>query len=209
MRRCKLCLSPRGYTCLAMVIGCLTAITSLAQHGPAEHQELHGSAFTATSLYQVTSTWLTAAEQPIRLGALQGKVQVLAMFYTTCENACPLLVSIMQQIEAALPADLQPQVGFILVTFDPEHDTPPILRAYREKRHLDSQHWTLLHGQPDAVLELAVLLGVNYTKGLWGGFAHTNLMTVLNKQGEIVHRHEGLQTRIEDTLAAIRHAVQD
>jgi len=209
MRRCKLCLSPRGYTCLAMVIGFLTAITSLAQHGPAEHQELPGSAFTATSLYQVTSTWLTAAEQPIRLGALQGKVQVLAMFYTTCENACPRLVSIMQQIEAALPADLQPQVGFILVTFDPEHDTPPILRAYREKRHLDSQRWTLLHGQPDAVLELAVLLGVNYTKDLRGGFAHTNLMTVLNKQGEIVHRHEGLQARIEDTLAAIRHAVQD
>lgn len=104
------------------------------------------------------------------------------MFYTTCENACPLLVSIMQQIETALPAELQPQVGFILVTFAPEHDTPPILRAYREKRHLDSQRWTLLHGQPDAVLELAVLLGVNYTKATLRGFAHTNLLTVLHRR---------------------------
>ena len=97
----------------------------------------------------------------------------------------------------------------MLVTFDPEHDTSPILRAYGDKRHLDSQHWTLLQGQPDEVLELAVLLGVNYTKDLQGGFAHTNLIMVLNKKGEIVHRHEGLHAPIEDTLAAIRHAVQD
>jgi protein SCO1/2 len=192
-----------------MVIGLLTAITSVTQVGHAEHQELPGSAFTETSVYQVTSTWTTATEQPIRLGALQGKVQVLAMFYTTCESACPLLVSIMQQLEAALPAELHPQIGLVLMTFDPAHDTPPILQAYRDKRHLDSQRWTLLQGQPDEVLELAVLLGVNYTKDPQGGFAHTNVITVLNKRGEIVHRHEGLQTRIEDTLAAIRHAVQD
>ena len=207
MRRHKLYLSAMGCISLAVVFGIL--LTSLAHPEHSEHQALPGNAFTETSLYQVTSTWITATEQHIRLGALQGKVQVLAMFYTTCEYACPLLVSIMQQIEAALPAALLPQVSFVLITFDPERDTPRLLRAYRDKRHLDSQRWMLLSGQPEEVLELAVLLGVNYTKDPQGGFAHTNLITVLNKKGEIVHRHEGIQARIEDTLAAIRHAVQD
>jgi len=74
MRRCKPCLSSMGCTCLAMVLGILTASASVAQPGHAEHQELPGSAFAETSLYQVTSTWITATEQPIRLEALRGKV---------------------------------------------------------------------------------------------------------------------------------------
>jgi protein SCO1/2 len=209
MRRRMPYFSPMRYICLVMVFDMLTASANAAHPRHAVPQELPGHAVAETSLYQVTSTWITATEQHIRLGVLQGKVQVLAMFSTTCEYACPLLVSMMQQMEAALPAELLSQVGFVLITIDPAHDTPRILRTYRDKRHLDSQRWTLLYGQPDEVLELAVLLGVNDTKDPQGGFAHTNLVTVLNKQGEIVHRHEGVQARIEDTLAAIRHAVQD
>ena len=136
MRRHKPYLSVMGCISLAVIFGILT--TSMAHPEHSEHQELPGSAFTETSLYQVTSTWITATEQHIRLGALQGKVQVLAMFSTTCEYACPLLVSIMQQIEAALPAELLPKVSFVLMIFDPERDTPRILRAYRDKRHLVS-----------------------------------------------------------------------
>ena len=74
--------------------------------------------------------------------------------------------------------------------------------------HLDPQHWSLLHGQPDDILELAVLLGVKYKKDQKGGFAHANLITVLNKEGEIVHRHAGLHYPLDDTLAAIRKAAQ-
>src|SRR5262249_55465293 len=158
---------------------------------------------------QLASTWTTALAQQIRLGELHGKVQVVAMIYTTCDAACPLIVNVMQQIEASLPEELHPQVGFVLVTFDPVRDTPEVLRAYSARRRLDLHHWSLLHGRPDDVLELAVLLGVTYRQEKTGGFAHTNLITVLNRRGEIVHRHEGLAQSIDDTLTAIRKAVQD
>lgn len=179
------------------------------QHTHAAHGALPPGAVSETSLYQVASTWSTATGQSIRLGALQGKVQVLAMIYTTCDAACPLIVNVMQQIAASLPAALRPQVGFVLVSFDPARDTPEVLRAYSEKMHLDPRHWSLLHGRPDDVLELAVLLGITYRQEKTGGFAHTNLITVLNQQGEIVHRHEGVTQRIDTTLAAIRKAAQD
>lgn len=179
------------------------------QHTHAVHEEVSAGSFAEASLYQLVSTWTTATGQYIRLGALQGKAQVLAMIYTTCDSACPLMVSVMQQIEMSLPAELRPQVGFVLVTFDPERDTPEVLRAYSDKMHLDLHHWSLLQGRPDDVLELAVLLGVKYRKEPTGGFAHTNLITVLNKHGAIVHRHEGLASSIDAILAAIRKAAQD
>jgi protein SCO1/2 len=131
------------------------------------------------------------------------------MLYTSCEYACPILLSVVQNIEKALPPAVRDQVGFVAVSFDPERDTPEMLKAYGAKHHLDSQRWTLLHGQSDDVLELAVLLGVKYKKDHQGGFAHSNLITVLNQAGEIVYRHTGLYHPIADTLAAIRTVAQE
>ncbi len=194
---------------VTVVVGWGGALAGGADHtSHALPGELPAGAFTTASLYQVTSTWVTATEQRIRLGELRGKVQVLAMFYASCEYACPLIVNLMQQMEAALPPELHSQVGFVLITFDPERDTPSALRTYSDKMHLDPQHWSLLHGQPDDVLELAVLLGVKYKKAQKGDFAHANLITVLNKEGEIVHRHAGLHHSFDDTLAAISKVAQ-
>jgi protein SCO1/2 len=95
-----------------------------------------------------------------------------------------------------------------LLAFDPEHDTLSVLRAYGQKMYLDAPSWTLLHGHPEAVLELAVLLGIRYKKDRQGDFAHANVITVLNKEGEIVHRHAGLKQNLAETLAAIRRAAQ-
>jgi protein SCO1 len=187
----------------------LTVRVSSGQHTHTPENELPAGDFTATSLYQLSSTWTTATEERIRLGALQGKVRVLVMHYTSCEYACPLLISILQNIAAALAPEVRDRVGFVAVTCDPVHDTPAVLRAYSAKMAMDPARWTLLRGDPEAALELAVLLGVRYRRDPQGGFAHSNLMTVLNKQGAIVHRHVGLQQSVADTIAVIRRVAQE
>jgi protein SCO1/2 len=165
--------------------------------------------YSTRSIYQLESVWTTATEQPLRLGQLQGKVQVLAMVYTTCEAACPIIVSRMQRMETELPPELRPHVGFVLISFDPERDTPGVLSAYSARMHLDPMSWVLLTGHPDDVLELATLLGIKYKRDQSGGFIHSNVITVLNKAGEIVHRREGLQQDTVPTLEAIRRAAQE
>ena len=179
------------------------------EHTHSPENELPAGDFTATSLYQLSSVWTTATEQRMRLGALQGKARVLVMHYTSCEYACPILISILKNIAGALEPEVRNQVGMVMVTFDPEHDTPPVLQAYSAKMALDPTHWTLLRGDPEDTLELAVLLGVKYRKDPQGGFAHSNLITILNKHGEIVHRHVGLQQSVIDTLAVIRRVTQE
>jgi hypothetical protein len=82
---------------------------------------------------------------------------------------------------------LRPDVGFVLVTFDPARDTPDVLSAYGARMGLDPTSWGLLSGQPDDVLELATLLGIKYKRDQSGGFIHSNVITVLNKAGEIVY----------------------
>src|SRR5262245_60767301 len=101
------------------------------------------------------------------------------MFFAKCEYACPLLVHDMKRIEAALPEHVRSNVGFVLVSFDSDRDTPAALAEYR-KNHELAANWTLLRGAPDDVLELGALLGVKFKKDARGQFAHSNVITVLD-----------------------------
>jgi protein SCO1/2 len=161
-------------------------------------------ALPAKSIYQLDSAWTTDAGQPFKLPALRGRPQIVAMFFTSCKNACPITVSDMKRIEAALPEELRPRIGFTLVSFDPERDTTTALHSYRLRRGLDPARWTILRGEPAEVQELATRLGMKYKDGARGQFSHSNIITVLNPDGEIVRQQIGLNQSIEETVAMVQ-----
>jgi len=152
------------------------------------------------SIYQVGSSWTTDAGSRIKLSALAGKPRVVAMFFASCQFTCPVTVNDMKRIEAALPPAPRAKVGFTLVSFDSRRDQPDALRKYRDRHQLAPADWTLLRGEPDDVLELAALLGVNFKQDARGDFAHSNLIIVLNARGEVVHRLVGLNQDVSETV---------
>jgi protein SCO1/2 len=127
----------------------------------------------------------------------------VALFFTHCEFACPILVNDLQRIEAALPAEARERVDFLLVSIDPTRDTPKRLREFRAEKSLGLQHWTLLTGAEDDVRELAALLGVNYQRDARGQYAHSNLITVLGPDGEVVSQLKGLNQSIDELVRQI------
>jgi len=167
------------------------------------------AAFTDKSIYQTESIWTTDQEKHIKLSALAGRPQVVAMFFAHCQFACPIIVNDMKRIEAALPADVSDRIGFNLVSFDAKRDTPSALAEYREARDLPAKSWTLMCGHPDDVLELAALLGVRFKEDGNGQFAHSNVITILNAQGEIVHQQIGLNQDIHETVRLLQQLVKN
>ena len=163
--------------------------------------------FPNRSVYQLSSLWVDDAGQPLVLATLRGRPVVLAMFFTNCQYACPIIVSKMRQIRDALPMAVRAQARFVLVSFDNERDTPATLHFYREQMRLGPS-WTLLHGQSDDVRELAMILGVIYAKFIQDQFAHSNMITVLNSSGEIAYQRVGLQGDISATVEAVTIAAQ-
>ena len=147
---------------------------------------------TDRSLYQLDSTWTSDVGRKVKLSVLRGRPQVVAMFFSNCEYACPILVNDMRKLEAALPKDVLAKVDFALVSFDTKRDTPEVLAAFRKKEKLPVASWTLLRGENDDVRELAALLGINYVQDARGQFAHTNMITLLNAEGEIAFQQAGL-----------------
>jgi len=196
-----------------LIIGCLTlpiAVAAWADEPAAKElppccrKELApGQPLTDGSIYQLESNWTSDVGREIRLGVLRGKPQVLVMFFATCEFACPILLHDLKKIEAALPEKLRDEVGFTLVTFDVQNDTVEALHKYRETHQLSPRRWTLLRGAADDVRELAALLGINYRQDARGQFAHSNLITILNREGELVRQVNGLNNAPDEAVSTL------
>ena len=170
-------------------------------HAPAPEHE--AAAFSEKSLYQLDATWTDDRGNALTLGSLQGRPVVLAMVFANCSYACPILVNDMQRLRAALPDEVRERAQFVLVSFDHERDTPAALAAYRERVGLDPEYWTLLHGEPENIQELAMLLGIKFRRTPAGDYAHSNVITILNEQGEIVHQRPGLQGEVATVAKAL------
>lgn len=154
------------------------------------------------SVYQLQSRWTTDGGRRIQLAELAGHHQIVAFIFTSCAAACPLLVKSLQVQSRGMPARAQQRTRFLLVSMDPQRDTVPALRRYRQELALDQQ-WTLLRGADDDVRELAAVLGFNYERTPDGQFAHSNQVTLLDPDGEIVLQHPTADGAVSIMGAAI------
>ncbi len=180
-----------------------------ASADPMPEGHMHGAPLAAdaplagASLHHLDDVWLDQHGQATRLVDHRGHPLVVVMFYGSCTSACPVLVHDAELIEGALPEADRARTHFLMVTFDPERDTPESMAAYANEKGLDRDRWSFLSGDARAVARLAGALGVRYRPDGAGGFAHTNLVTVLDEEGVIATQIEGLAAGPEDAVAAI------
>lgn len=157
------------------------------------------------SIYQVESSWTNQKGAELTLEVLSGRIQIVAMTYTSCEMSCPRIVAAMKDIERQVGG----KVGFVLISIDPDRDSPANLSAYSAKMGLEEGSWNLLTGSPDDILEIAALLGVRYQKMPDGEFAHSNIITILNEEGVIVHQQNGIATDLTaESVLAVRKLLE-
>ena len=157
---------------------------------------------TQGSLYQLDAKWTNDAGASVQLVSFHGRPVVLAMFFASCEYACPIIVDDMKRLGALLAPDVRTQAQFVLVSFDTARDTPAALKAYRERMKLGA-NWTLLRGDEANVQELAMLLGVKFKQDARGQFSHSNIITILNPAGEIAHQRAGLMGDVSGAAKAV------
>lgn len=91
---------------------------------------------------------------------LKGKAVVINLIYTRCEDLCPLETARLSQVRQLLGEARRESVHFYSLSIDPEHDTPPVLKAYAEKFQV-GKNWLFLTGQRADIARLAKQLGLS------------------------------------------------
>jgi protein SCO1/2 len=159
------------------------------------------------SLHGLTSVWKDQNGKNFEWKDAQGKVLLVSMVYTSCQQTCPLIMSEMSALQKALPPALQDKVEVLLFSMDPKRDTPERLKTYAQERKLNPS-WRLLNGSEDDVLELGTVLGFRYKKMEGGDFAHSNIFTVVDQKGQMKHQQLELFKGRTETVAVMQNLLK-
>ncbi|MCQ4259633.1 SCO family protein [Stutzerimonas stutzeri] len=68
--------------------------------------------------------------QSVSMQELEGKWNLLFFGYTFCPDICPATLAELRQLRGELPEDVNQRMQPILVSVDPERDTPEQLKKY-------------------------------------------------------------------------------
>ena len=121
----------------------------------------------------------------------KGKVYVLEFFFTTCPTICPKMNESMLLIEKKFFGN--PNFGIVSITIDPEHDTAAVLKAHSKLLGVTSSNWNFLTGDKAYIFDLAnkgFNLYAGENKKVAGGFEHSGLFALIDKDGNIRCRYD-------------------
>lgn len=121
----------------------------------------------------------------------QGKVYALEFFFSTCPSICPIMNKNMVSIQNEFFGN--PNFGIASITINPEYDTVGVLKEHADLIGVKSSNWHMLTGDKDYIFNLAnkgFNLYTGENKKASGGFEHSGLFALIDKEGNIRCRND-------------------
>ncbi len=195
-------------TLIAFVL--LFAVSLNAQHNHEMGNELNAQEVNVEhSLYHLNAEWTDHHGENIALTNFKGAPVIVVMFYGNCTEVCPILIQDAWRLYSAVENTLRKDISVLAVSFDTENDSPEVLADYAEYEQLNIPGWHFMTSEDANIRSLAMMLGVQYSKKGDGHFAHSNLVTVLDSQGRIATRIEGLNQPVKEAAAIIESVIKN
>ncbi|HLH19993.1 MAG TPA: SCO family protein [Bryobacteraceae bacterium] len=142
----------------------------------------------------------------VSLSQFRGKVVALTFIYTACPlpDYCFRLSNNFGQIAKRFAARLGRDLVLLSITFDPVHDTPPVLARYAATWKADPRSWHFLTGSPEEIKAAARRFGLNFWQDE-GFLTHSLHTLVIGRGGRLEADFEGNEftaAQLGDYLAA-------
>jgi protein SCO1/2 len=140
--------------------------------------------------------------QTVRLSDLRGKVVVLTFIYTRCPmpDFCPYMdrrFSELAQHLSSFPHRAK-DIRLISVSFDPEHDTPAVLREHAKIRGAVPPLWSYAVASHEELAKVAAPLGLVFEPS-GTEIAHNLSTAVIDRQGKLARLAVGTQANQGET----------
>ncbi|MCF8242570.1 MAG: SCO family protein [Melioribacteraceae bacterium] len=143
----------------------------------------------------------------------KGKIVVMGFIFTNCPDICPLTTNNMRLIQERVKEEGIENVQFVSLSFDPDFDTPAILKKYAELRSLDLSNWEFLTGDIDDIHSLLKTVQVFAVKGdssvtpkgnVIQYYIHTDRIALIDQESVIRKNHFGSKANIEEIVDGIK-----
>lgn len=144
------------------------------------------SARAASGLWALPGEFLDESGRARRLAefAEGSELTIAAMEYTECRFVCS--IAWRRLLDVQTEADkLGRKVRFLVISLDPEHDTPALWREYRKLRGIQRDNWVFLTGKRPATDQAIAQLGVHWWR-YDGNLMHDFRIVRVGAQGQTV-----------------------
>lgn len=148
--------------------------------------------------------------------AFKNNVVLVSYIYTHCPDICPMTTNNLKRVAEKLGAC--DNVKFALITFDPQRDSADVLKSYAIAYGLENNpNWTFLTGEEKQIDEVMKNLSVvskrsftQQTDSATNAYfiAHTDKITLLDKQGNIFKTYSGSDADIDEIAEDVRKLVR-
>ena len=152
----------------------------------------------------------------IHLAQYRGKALALTFVYTRCPqpDQCTLMSNNFAAIDQELQKlpDAYQKTHLLTVSFDPDFDTPKVLRSYGAShtgRYSDEtfQHWEFATGTKDEVKGIAQFFGLRYYQDTSSGdeqVIHSMRTAVIGPDGKLFKLYRGNEWKPEQVLSDLK-----
>jgi protein SCO1/2 len=140
---------------------------------------------------------------------IKGQITVMGFIFTHCPDICPMTTHNMYLTEKELKENGIDDVKFVALSFDPDRDSPEVLKKFAEVRELDFVSWTLLTGEKNTVNELMKRFDVKAIKtdertdeeGIPEySMMHTDRISLIDENGRLRKNYKGSTINIEELV---------
>jgi protein SCO1/2 len=142
--------------------------------------------------------------------SFKGQAVVLTFIYTSCPmpSFCPLMDKNFVKLQGKLKADPMLNVHLVTVSFDPETDTPAVLKKHAQELGANTKVWTFLTGDLDTVDQFAGRFGVSIQRSLDDqknvNITHNLRTAIIDRQGNLIKTYTGNEWTPEQVIADIK-----
>ncbi len=148
----------------------------------------------------------------IHLAEYRGRTLVLTFVYTRCPlpDQCTLMSTNFHEIDQELQKEpeLYAKTHLVSISFDPEYDTPKVLRSYGAAytgRYQDEtfDHWEFATGTKDEVKGIAQFFGLRYYQGN-DQIIHSLRTAIVSPEGKLMKLYRGNEWKPTEVLGELR-----
>lgn len=145
---------------------------------------------------------------------VKDRIFLMTMIYTHCPDICPMTTHNMQLVEDELTEEELKEVEFVIISFDPNRDTPSIMKQYAEIRNMDPDRWNLLTGDMNQTEEVmtkfdikAIPTDSSYSDEgeLSYYIMHTDRISLVDSEGKLRNIYSGSNATIKEIVNDIRY----
>jgi len=135
-------------------------------------------------------TFTNQLGQAFSISQYKGQALAIEFLFTRCPfpTFCPLLANNFGEAQKALAEKAGGPTNWQLltITFDPEFDTPAVLKNYAEMHRYDPKHWTFATGNLEQITTFGQQFGLAFWRDEPNSLPNHNLrVAVINHDGRV------------------------